>query len=417
MVQLQLSRKRSNYRILVIFVLLLCPIASVPLIISGILNKRHELLPLLSFVMATLAILSPPFADLYRHALNFQYYKHSSVPISTIFMHKDYVLDLLEYYFAKWNFNFEFIRGLFVFVCYQIAFALYKELFKYVQVLSYSKKYRCIIFLSVFFLVPFIWIVNGLRSATSSYLFVYSWLSLYNGKRIKCWLFALLGVFTHFFGIVFIPVIILFHFRKYRISYFSYVIGAIVLFLLGKAIFSNLLDSISEDTLSSVGVTSQIRDYYVGTDEEGALTYSGLSFNGFIAMFMERSPLFYIFFTTIKSRCRNYDKDDLFMIRVLFLLWIFISSSWIPFQRISWLISPIVMFLFIKNMKFNEQHIRTRLLLLFTIIGQIAYIYGYRMVFFNTPFYLISLPLYFPVFHSYPGSFYIADDAPIRFLQ
>mgnify|MGYP006885597567 FL=1 len=162
MVQLQLSRKRSNYRILVIFVLLLCPIASVPLIISGILNKRHELLPLLSFVMATLAILSPPFADLYRHALNFQYYKHSSVPISTIFMQKDYVLDLLEYYFAKWNFNFEFIRGLFVFVCYQIAFALYKELFKYVPALSYSKKYRCIVFLSVFFLVPFIWIVNGL---------------------------------------------------------------------------------------------------------------------------------------------------------------------------------------------------------------------------------------------------------------
>ena len=133
MVQLQLSRKRSNYRILVIFVLLLCPIASVPLIISGILNKRHELLPLLSFVMATLAILSPPFADLYRHALHFQYYKHSSVPISSIFMQKDYVLDLLEYYFAKWNLNFEFIRGLFVFVCYQIAFALYKELFKYLD--------------------------------------------------------------------------------------------------------------------------------------------------------------------------------------------------------------------------------------------------------------------------------------------
>lgn len=71
----------------------------------------------------------------------------------------------------------------------------------------------------------------------------------------------------------------------------------------------------------------------------------------------------------------------------------------------------------VKNMKFSEQHIRTRLLLLFTIIGQIAYIYGYRMVFFNTPFYLISLPLYFPVFHSYPGSFYIADDAAIGLLQ
>lgn len=396
--------EKKNIAILTV-IMFICPIASIPLLIWGILNKKHELLPLLSFVMATIAIISPPFADLYQHSLEFQVYKFTNSSLKDVFEQKDYILYLLEFLFAKWNFHFEWIRGIFVFVCYQIVFVLYKALFDYVPELNVNKKKRLFYFFSLFFLVPFIWIVNGLRSATSCYLLVYAWYCLYTGKNVRGWLVAILGVFTHFFGIVFIPLLLFFKIKNLRVGYLVYLFSLVLLFAIGKILFANLLDSISStDSASALGVSDTAMNAYNGED---GFTYAKVSVNGLIAMVMERLPIFFIFVKTIFTRCRDYETDDRNQMRILFLLWVFISSSWIPFQRLSWLVSPIVLFLFLKNIKSNGSYFIMRFLLLFTIIGQIAYIYGYRFAFLNTPFYYLMMPLPVSLLHVYPPTFYV----------
>lgn len=397
--------KVSFYRLSL--VLLLSPLASLPLIMNEIIRGKHNLFPLLSCIMALCSILTPPFADLFRHSLVFEYYEGmGSDELSYIFQDKDYVVPLLEYWFAKFGLHFEFIRGILVFVCYQISFRLYAELLNHIPQLKDSYKLRRIVFLTFFLIVPFIWITNGLRSATSCYLLAYAWLCIYNGKNLKGWCYAAMGVFTHFFGYAFIPFLLLMYARKWhlRMSYAIYVISVIVFAVIGNVVLAQILGAMSEDSLSTIGVTSGSIDYYTGAGED-SYSYAIMSVNGIIALFLERSITIFIFLSTILGRRKWANSFDLFFTRCLFLLWVLLSSSFTPFQRISWLILPIVLFLYIKNVPLPKLRNRASWLLLCSIVGQISYIYGYREVFFQTPFYYLILPLPFSAFYTYPLGF------------
>lgn len=399
------SIKASNMpQVILLFVI--SPIASLPFILSGIFKKQHSYLVLLSLFMALCAILSPPFADLYVHSMGFKSYQNSTYNVfGEIFSKQDYVLYLLEYVFAKIGLHFEFIRGLFVFICYQVTFKLYTTLFEYVPRLSSDKQLRILLFLVFFLTVPFIWITNGLRSATSSYILIYSWLCLYNKQYFKCIVFAIIGVSTHFFGFVFIPIMLIFLFRKQKLNHWVYLMAIAVFVVVGNLVLTNSLNAISSESLSSIGVSATTKDYYLGSDAQGGVTYLSVSVNGMIAMLLERLPIILILVYSLFDKKKWKNGYDQFIFRCCLLLLALMMYSWIPFQRISWLVLPIVMFVFIKNLSQQRLLFYVRILFFASILVQYAYMYGYRYVLINTPFYLLLLPLPFSMFHTFPLGF------------
>ncbi len=383
------------------FLLLICPIMGLILIAREIVRRQNwEMLGLLAFFMGVWAMVTPPAGDLFNHAMLYRDYLRS---LNTSFIQgdQDYVLYTMAHFFAQCGIPFECIRGIYVFICYLIAFSLFRELMKANETLAGNRRFCLIAFYCFLLIVPFIWIVIGLRSATSCYLMIYAWLSFYRCRYVVGGLCALLGCFTHFFGWIFIPFLCVWPFlRRIKISYTVFLIGVVVMLALGKTVFGSILGGMSQDNLSAIGTSESSIDYYVGGGMD-----TTQSTNGLIAMIMERLPLIVCTAYMLLKRKVLYDERERTFAYLLVWLLCILVFYYIPIQRISWLVGPILMFFVLKNSPRNVLRYRLQLLFSATFLLQMAYVYGYRNVLLSTPFQYIFYPLPIAMFHTYPLSF------------
>ena len=348
-----------------------------------------------SLFMSLCAIISPPFADLSTHAYDYLMFQKKTSWDSIIQTNgSDFILYTISFIFAKVGLNFEFIRAIFVFSCYQISFVLFKEIIKSRKDLVQTNFDFFLIFLCFFLSVPFLWIINGLRSATADYFMIYALFLLIKRAYLKTCIFAILSVSTHFFCWIYIPVLLVYIWGG-RVNKYIFRILVILSLFVGY-LFLAVVFSENESKM----VTDQASTLYLDD-----LNYGTMSTNGFIALILERLPLIYLsiwgFFSLTKWV--NTKEQTLFYVNVLLTL--LCVTYFIPLQRISWLVMPVLMYLYFKN----QVYINLKLLLFTIIISHLAYIYGYRDVFLNTPFYYLLLPCFFSLFHTYPLNFNLLD--------
>lgn len=380
---------------------LLSPLLALPFIFNEIYKQRLHALTLLSGIMSLCAILSPPFADLYRHGLEYASYQVSADIPYIQSNGKDFVLYTMLCFFAKNGIPFEWIRAIYIFVCYQISFALFRTLLKENVTIRNNRKLSFLVFLCFFFSVPFIWIVNGLRSATSCYLMVYAWLQLYRGRTLLSIPFALLSAWTHFFGWAFIPILCLYKVTKIKITHRRFLILAIIMAALGATFLSFILENPLLALQEDIGITESSKSLYMED-----LDYSTMSTNGFIALFLERMPILTFIAYAIFQRRKWSNPHEQTFFYLLILILAAVVTFFIPTQRISWFVCPILLFLFLKNIH-RHFMFKAKLLVFMTFISELAHIYGYRDTLFATPFEYLAIPAWFSCMYSYPLAFHL----------
>lgn len=378
---------------------LFSPLLALPFIFHEIGKGNRHALTLLAIFMSLCAILSPPFADLYRHGQEYASYQVMADIPYVQSNGKDYVLYTLLCFFAKNGIPFEWVRALFTFVCYYVSFALYKSVVKENARIGNDRRLQFLVFLCFFLSVPFIWIVNGLRSATASYLMIFAWLQIHRGKSLRSIPFALLSVWTHFFSWVFIPFLLAYKIRKLRISRFYFIAGAVVIAVAGATLLTSVMDSSFFDAAEETGFSESSKALYMEN-----LNYSTMSSNGFIALFLERMPLL-VLVAFAFLRCDKWTRpQEQAYFRLLLLLLAAVLPFFIPTQRLSWTVCPILLYLFLKN---SDRHIlgKAEILAGATVVSQLSYMYGYREVLFATPYTELLLPVWISLTHSYPLNF------------
>lgn len=394
--------KRATNSAIVLF--LISPAFSLPIIIHNIYKGNLKVLTLLALFMSLCAVITPPFADLYRHTQ--MYYAYKSDVLNDSFIQSngsDYVLYTLTHFFAKIGIHFELIRGLFVFICYQISFILYKSLVKTKDGLSDNPKLCFYIFLCFFLSVPFIWIVSGLRSATSSYLMIYAWYLLSHKKIFWCIVCALLSVWTHYFSLIFLPFLFLYALSRQHINHILFVCLFVFSLLSGGTLLSDAIINFSQETSNNIGPSQNAIDFYIG----GGLTYNDLSMNGLIALILERLPMIILILVNVFQSKFWCNKKEQTFVYLLILLTGLCTFFFIPFQRITWLTYPIMLYLILKNYNIRALQKHIYILVLATILLQFAYLYGYRDIMLNTPWYLLFFPAVIAFNHTYPSNYSI----------
>lgn len=403
------SLVRNNIRIrnfLFFFLLLICPFLVIPFIINEIRKGHNEptLYMMLSLIMSLCAFLSPPFADLYQHAQVYKFY--NTVESDSIIRSngQDYILYTISSLFARYGIPFEWVRAIFVFISYQINFALFRFFVTLVPELITNKKLFFLVFLCFYLSVPFIWIVNGLRSATADYLMIYAWLMSYRCQRIRSVIFVLLSVWMHFSCFVFIPFILLTMFRRVLVIPIPHLLFVCLFFAFGFAGSYFLTFFFGGTDFSNVGASDSVVDYY--TED---LNYSKVSTHGMIALILERLPLLLLASVLLVQknffRDKKFSYDKSFSYLMLLLL-AGCVSFFIPFQRISWWVYPILMFLVLRRILISLRGTQlVQWMCWANVILQLSYLYGYREVFWNTPFYYLVMPVSFALNHYYPLDF------------
>lgn len=375
-----------------ILLFLLCPVLSFFHAIKSILYCNKNKLVYVSLFMALCAIISPPFADLSNHAAAFARFQSSFSSDDFIQTNgRDFVIYTLFNFFAKNGVNFDLVRGILVFICYQISFSLFNRLTRERQDLQSDRFLFFCVFLCFFLSVPFLWIINGMRSATSDYIMIYAWMFACRKKVLPTILWAFIGVGTHFFSSIFIPFLFIPFFNR-TINKKIFIVLFFITLVLGYRFLGGLFEGGNNSDIGSMANSKLYLE---------ALNYSKLSFNGLIALILERSPIIFLVFFSLFSSKKWHNKNEQTFFYACILLINLCLTYFIPLQRISWLVAPIMIYLFIKNFIFSKTWL-LKLLIASLVLSQLAYIWGYREVFINTPFYYLFFTAFFSLFHTYP---------------
>ena len=187
----------KKYLVLPILLFVLSPILSLPFIFYYISKQKYETMTLLSLFMALCSVLWPPTGDLCRHNMMYYEFQKMSVEQFVVFISEqfDFILYLMSFLFAKLGLPFEYIRGLFVFITYQMMFWIFRDCLK--QNLLLCKSYF-LFFLLFYLSVLFFVITQGLRYGFAIGLFtfgVYRYLVNKNGIGLLC---MIVSFFIHY---------------------------------------------------------------------------------------------------------------------------------------------------------------------------------------------------------------------------
>ena len=326
--------------ILVISLFLICPALAIVYIITQAYNGKYNNLTVLALSFALVALFTPPFADIYRHTLLYFTYENIS---NSIFQSndKDFIFYTLTNICARNNIPFEYVSFLFVFICYQISFFLFKKTYNAVKG-KLSSREIFYIFLTFLLMVPYIAILNGLRMPLASYLALLSWYFVYMKQYLKGGIIFIVALSTHFGSWLFLPLIIFTPFSNIiRISRSSFFIISIVLLAVGSV----LLHLIPQSFLTATDLEGQVNGYMLNNDERFDST---MSLNGRIAMYLERLPLIAVILLIIRKSLsiNNQDKSI-----VYFTIWtaLLYHPFIVLFQRYCFLVVPLLVFITIKG--------------------------------------------------------------------
>lgn len=360
----------TRNELLVILIFIIYPLASLPLILVEIYNRKKYAYTLLSLFMGLCAILFPPFADLYRHQLD--YYHFATGDLNILFSNQknfDFILYFISKIFALTGIHFELIRFLFAFLSYQIIFWVFRDIVKNNVFLQQSQKYFFIAFICAFLAVPFIWIVTGLRYMMATmFVALGVYLLFFKNKKIG-WLWIVIACCTHFgvlMIVLFMIIFKLFPFIKFGKKWT--IITTIVLFLFSSSLMLMFYDLLTfDEDLKRVGYV-----YIKNTEEFN----DARSLFGLIATIMERAslPLLIVLLFTEKKR---YVYTSLYFAIVIL---IGLTQPFIViFNRLTLTAVILMMISAISTFELSRYKMfMFKLLFAAMIITTIAYTYGYR---------------------------------------
>lgn len=393
------TKKDAKTYVLVVFLFLIYPLASVPAVFCEIFRQKRYAYTLLALFMGLCAILFPPFADLYRHQMYYQQYVIADEGIKIVTSNGyDFLLYTLSNAFACMSINFEWVRFFFAFASYQIVFCLFSGMIENNPTLSTNRKYAFCLFLCLYLLVPFIWIVNGLRFTLSSIIVLLAFYRLYILKAKYDWIVCcFIAIITHFGVIPMILVLIINLLFKNK-SFSPRKIFVVSLF---AYLFSNyaLLDLIMGFALDENA--QRVATVYVKNS-------SGFSENrslfGLIASLLERAALYPLIIFIFYNRSFHNGAYN-FLLSLIVL----ISLSFpfmVLYERVTLFAIPVFLVYFIWNFSIKSSVLKyLQCLLLCAIISNLATLYGYREPFMNGRFYkLLYSPATFIMQNTYEDS-------------
>lgn len=365
---------------------MICPVFSFVYILHNAYKGRYDGLIWLSLFMSIIAISTPAFADLYRHTLRYFSYVHCMNSGFIQSNELDFIFYTLTNLFAQNGIPFEFVSAIFVFVCYQIAFFLFHRTIESDYGQCWSNKVKFYVFLIFFLMVPFIAIMNGLRMATASYIAALGWYHFYQKNNVKGTLLYLTACGMHFGSLLFLPLFIYMLLPLKRISYSIFLWGIVFLLISGNI----LLILLPSSFIASLNMEKQVNGYMVNSVERFDDT---MSFNGLIAMYLERLPLLFVLLLTATRKINLKDKENSILYFIFFLMFLYHPFT-VLFQRYAFFATPIAIFIAFKAInlsKFKPIKI-VRYLFIICCIYTLSYMYGYRATLQSTKFYNLLLP-------------------------
>lgn len=379
-----LNRKFPIFAAYNILLFLLCPALAIIAIVAQAYAGKYRSFTVLSLSIAMVALFTPAFADIYRHTLlYFDLENFSDALIQT--NGNDFIFYTLTNFCARCHLPFEYVSFLFVFVCYQISFFLFRQILKATPITKENRKKMFCVFLSFVLMVQFIAIINGLRMATAAYLALLAWYFFYKRTYLKGVFFYALAVCTHFGALLFFPIMIFTIFPIFRINKTVFLVISLGLMAMGGI----LLNFVPLSVIEALDLQDQVIGYMVKSDEKFG---DVMSSNGKIAMFLERIPYIVVTFLIIFNKIRLSDKD---MSILCFAVWL--SLLYYPFtvlfQRYGFFVVPLLVFI-----SFQHQQNRARsglplmAILSSCVIMTMSYMYGYRVAFTHTKYYKMLYP-------------------------
>lgn len=367
-----------------ILLFMMCPALAICYIITQAYSGKYKSLTALSLSIAMVALFTPPFADIYRHTLmyfEFQNYGNAIIQSNG----HDFIFYTLTNICAQNNIPFEYISFLFVFVCYQVSFYLFKQILKNTIITQHDRQKTFYIFLCFLFMVPFIAIINGLRMATAAYIALLAWNFAYRKKFLKSSLIFIIALCTHFGSWIFLPIIIYTFISKIKIHKTTFIIVALCLMVAGGI----LLQLLPSSFIEAIQMEDKVTGYMVNNEERFDDTMSS---NGRIAMYLERLPLIFVAVMALINRLRLNDRD-LSIIYMAIWLSLLYHPFIVLFQRYAFLAVPLLIFLCVQDQSSRSQSTKTiKILVASCMIMTMAYMYGYRTTFLNTKYHKMFYP-------------------------
>ncbi len=371
-----------------LILILICPILALPFILNCVYNGSYKTLPLLSMFMSLIAIITPAFADIYRHTLlyfNFMQYGSESIIQSN---NHDFIFYTLTNLFAQNGIPFEFVSAIFVFICYQVSFHLFLQTLKLNQTKRWSKNTRFFIFMTFFLMVPFIAIINGLRMCTACYWGVWAWYNIYNKRVFFGCLFYLIALGTHFGSLLFLPMIVYsIFFKRITLKYSWFLILSISLLVAGNL----LLRVVPESVIETLEMEGQVQKYM----EDSVENFDDkMSFNGLIANWLERFGIIVVFLLISLKKLKLNSSENSYIYVLLLLVLLYLPFTTL-FRRFAWFATPIMIFLAFTHNEHSTSLSMNKLAKLFLttcVITTISYMYGHREVLMATKFYKLLYP-------------------------
>lgn len=378
------NRKFSIVTVINILLFLLCPALAIIAIIAQAYMGKYRSFTVLSLSIAMVALFTPAFADIYRHTLlYFNLENYSDALIQT--NGNDFIFYTLTNFCARCHLPFEYVSFLFVFVCYQISFFLFRQILKKTPITKENRNTMFCVFLSFVLMVQFIAIINGLRMATAAYVALLAWYFFYKGNCLKGMLFYVLAVCTHFGALLFFPIMLFTIFPIIKIKRTVFLFVSLGLLAMGGILLKIMPMSVVE----ALGLYEQV----IGYMEESAEKFGDvMSNNGKVAMFLERFPYIVVTFLIIFNKIKLNAKD---MSILCFAVWL--SLLYYPFtvlfQRYGFFVVPLLVFISFQHQQ-NRAMTRFPLMAILSscVIMTMSYMYGYRAAFTHTKYYKMLYP-------------------------
>lgn len=190
---------RSDKYILVVYsVLILSPLLALPFIIYGIYHRYKGCLTALAVFMALMAFLTAPVGDLYRHTIIYYLYQNYSYEQFISSLGSDFIMSLGEYFMAKQNIPFEFLRLAYTFITYCILNYIFSTLISKSNY-EYRKSEYFSRYLLTFLCIDFFTLVLGVRFTFAASVFILGiYLYLCERRNKAAFLILILSCCIHY---------------------------------------------------------------------------------------------------------------------------------------------------------------------------------------------------------------------------
>lgn len=380
---------RLRYGAFPVFCLLMvCPLISLPFIISGIYNQKRSAFFLFALFLGLLSWLQVPLGDLFRHTL--LYYDEFKRPIDHIFDFSsgfhDFISTLGKWLLVNNGLPYQYFRLISMTESFYILSLIFIWMIKN-SPRQYTKYQVFVRFLILFLFFEFIQTTSGVRYCFAAYNYIYGlhlWFNL--RKKIPALIFFLLSICIHDTLLFFIPLSFILYLGCY--SRKRAIIILIVSFIIALSALSAL----------SIFMGRKAEFYFEGGNSIDGRTFQNVTIYGFILFTASRIcfvPFIYLAF--------RYFKSNAVWIRMIvawtIVMCVFITNNVMIF-RIGVFLSAIIPYMIIDMERFrNIRHSMFNLLLYCGLLNTISNTINYRNYIINSRFEYIVTPV--PVILNY----------------